>query len=232
MLKAQALALQTQLQDLQGELAGLQRDADLERAAQLLEANQHLVLAALHAETVAEAAVSGFDELSYASQRDGLTGLSNRATMRDRLDGALAMARRRRAPIAVLFLDIDNFKRINDTLGHAVGDEVLQLVAQRLEGVLRHSDTVSRHGGDEFLVLLTEVAHASDAAAIATKMIGAIAEPAHLVGHVLNLTASIGVAIFPDDGADASVLISRADAAMYRAKRGGGGRFELHLESR
>ena len=231
---ARALALLTrQTDEVRAELARLRRDlaevrqdfSDL-RAAQLLEANERLVLAALHAETRAEAAISNLGELTHTSQRDALTGLPTRTLMFDRIESAIALARRHASRIAVLFLDLVNFKQINDTLGHDVGDQVLQLAARRLEAAVRESDTVSRHGGDEFLVLLAEISQVSDAAMLAEKMLSMLAVPAHVGGHVVALSASIGIAVHPEDGDDAAHLVGRADAAMYRAKHCGGGAFE------
>ena len=228
LLNEQADGLRAELVKLRQNLAEVQRDFDETRIAELLEANEQLVLAALHADTIAETAVSNLVELTRASQRDALTDTPNRALMLDRLEIAITATRRRRAHIAVLFLDIDHFKQINDSLGHAVGDAVLQLVARRLESVVRDSDTVSRHSGDEFLVLLAEISQTSDAALIAAKMLSALAEPSHVGDHVLCLSASIGIAIYPQDGEDAPTLIRRADAAMYRSKNRGLGSFEFY----
>ena len=190
-------------------------------AAELREANEQLVLAALRAENSAETALSHLHEVTQASQRDVLTGTPNRALMLDRLNSAITLARRNDTHIALLFLDLDYFKQINDTLGHRIGDEVLRLVTQRIEAVVRDSDTVSRHSGDEFLILLTEVSHASDAALIAEKMLSILSAASHVGDHVLYLSASIGIAIYPDDGVDAQTLIEKADTAMYSAKRTG-----------
>jgi diguanylate cyclase (GGDEF)-like protein len=212
------------------ELAQVQRDFGGARAAQLVEANEQLVLAALQAESIAEAATGHLDELARSSQRDALTDTPNRALMLDRLEHAIALARRHVTRLAVLFLDLDQFKHINDTLGHAVGDEVLRLVARRLESVVRGSDTVSRHGGDEFLVLVGEVSKASDAGVIAAKILAVLTAPSRVGDHMLRLSASLGIATYPEDGEDAATLISRADAAMYRSKRRRHGGFEYHRE--
>jgi diguanylate cyclase (GGDEF)-like protein len=212
------------------ELEQLQREFGGSRAAQLMEANEQLVLATLQAETIAETATSHLDELARSSQRDALTDTPNRALMLDRLENAISLARRHVTRLAVLFLDLDQFKHINDTLGHAVGDEVLQLVARRLESVVRASDTVSRHGGDEFLVLIGEVSKASDAAVIAAKILAVLTAPCQVGDHLLRLSASLGIATYPDDGEDAASLVSRADAAMYRSKRRRHGGFEFHRE--
>jgi len=191
---------------------------DTVRAAQLLQANEQLVLAALDARTLADAAAGKLDELKQSGQRDPLTGTPNRALMRDRVNSAISLARRHNTHAAVLFIDLDSFKQINDDLGHAAGDEVLKLVARRLEAVVRDSDTVSRHGGDEFLVLLAEVSHAADARLIADTVLSVLAAPCSVGGQELILSASLGIAVYPDDGQDAATLIQHADAAMYRAK--------------
>jgi diguanylate cyclase (GGDEF)-like protein len=199
-------------------------------AVQLLEANEQLVLAALRAKTDAEAAAQALQEVARAAELDTLTELPNRVLLLDRFAHAIASARRRRARLALLFLDLNNFKQINDTLGHAVGDQVLQLVAQCLVSSVREADTVSRHGGDEFVILLAELSQASDAILVADKVIAALGAPNRVGNHVLRLAASIGISIYPDDGEDADTLIDRADAAMYRAKRQGLGSFVFHGE--
>ncbi|MDP3874004.1 MAG: diguanylate cyclase [Methyloversatilis sp.] len=228
--EAQTHALKGELTRLQRELEDLKHAFSATQAADLLEANENLVLAALKAEAIAEGATLTLDELSRESQRDPLTGMPNRALMNDRLDSAITLARRRGTCIALLFIDLDYFKPINDALGHPVGDVVLCQVARRLESVVRDSDTVSRYGGDEFLVLLAEVNQASDAAQIAAKMLASLGEPCHVGDITLRLSASIGIALFPEDGNDAAALIDRADVAMYRAKREGGGCFDFHRE--
>src|SRR5580704_14614905 len=212
------------------ELEQLQREFGGSKAAQLVEANEQLVLAAIQAETIAETATGHLDELARTSQRDALTDTPNRALMLDRLENAIALARRHVTRLAVLFLDLDQFKQINDTLGHAAGDEVLRLVARRIESVVRGSDTVSRHGGDEFLVLVGEVSRASDAGVIAAKILAVLTAPSRIGDHMLRLSASLGIATYPEDGEDAATLISRADAAMYRSKRRRLGGFEFHRE--
>jgi diguanylate cyclase (GGDEF)-like protein len=148
----------------------------------------------------------------------------------DRLQSALTMAQRRGVRSAVIFLDIDHFKQINDTLGHATGDAVLQQVARRLQAAVRDSDAVGRHGGDEFLVLLAEVSKMADATQIVRKIISDIAAPSLVGGHILHVSVSVGVAIFPDDALDASTLIGLADTAMYRSKRRGGSSFTFCSE--
>jgi len=231
-LNEQADRVRTELGHLREDLAQAQRDSSDAKGSQLREANGHLVLAALQAVATAETAASDLDRLARASQRDTLTDTPNRALMLDRMERAIAMARRRRTCIAVVFLDLDRFKQINDTLGHTIGDGVLQLVARRLESVVRDSDTVSRHGGDEFLVLLTGISRSSDAALIAGKVMAALGAPSRVGEHVLHLSASIGIAVYPQDGQDAATLIDRADAAMYRSKKNGLGSFEFHSAER
>ncbi len=187
-------------------------------AAQLCEVNERLVLAALRAEATAESMANTLVELTRASQRDALTDTPNRAVLLDRLNQCIAVARRRSGRIAVLFLDIDRFKPINDTLGHACGDQVLQTVASRLQAVLRDSDTVSRHGGDEFVILLTGISNAADVALIVAKIRSALALPMPIGGEAIQLSASIGTAVYPEDGEDAQTLINHADTAMYCGK--------------
>ncbi len=198
----------------------------------LLDVNEQLVLAALTADTIAETALMNFKELSRISQRDPLTDTPNRALMLDRMDSAIALARRNSKRVAVVFIDFDRFKQINDSLGHEIGDAALKLVARRLESVVRDTDTVSRHSGDEFLVLLAEVGQIADVAAVAEKMLAVFEEPAQIGSHLLTFSASIGIAFYPEDAADSASLINLADAAMYRAKNRGGNCFELSQDGR
>ena len=160
-------------------------------------------------------------KMLHLAEHDALTDLPNRLLLNDRLTRALAIARRYGRRVAVLFLDCDRFKNINDTLGHAAGDQVLKSISRRVQSAVRDSDTVSRHGGDEFIVLLSEVDSAEDARTIGQKIINAIAEPHLVSGHELTLTASIGVSMYPQDGPDAQTLVARADTAMYHAKSSG-----------
>jgi diguanylate cyclase (GGDEF)-like protein len=211
-----------------GQGADVQHGSTGEHGTELREANEQLILAALHAETRAENAVTHLDELAHSSQHDALTGTPNRALMLDRMENAIAFAKRHGTRIGVLFLDLDEFKQINDTLGHAAGDAVVQMVARRLESEVRHSDTISRHGGDEFLVLLAEITQPSDAALVAEKILAALAAPGQVDNHPISLSASIGIALFPDDGTDAATLIASADTAMYSCKRHGGSTFQFY----
>jgi diguanylate cyclase (GGDEF)-like protein/PAS domain S-box-containing protein len=160
-------------------------------------------------------------KMAHSAQHDFLTGLPNRMLLNDRVNQAIVLAPRHKKKVAVLFLDLDGFKHINDSLGHLIGDKLLQSIAKRLEGCVRGSDTVSRQGGDEFVVLLSEVEHWEDAAITATRMLHAVAEAHSIDQHDLHVTTSIGVSVFPEDGADAATLIKNADTAMYQAKENG-----------
>jgi diguanylate cyclase (GGDEF)-like protein len=144
--------------------------------------------------------------------------LPNRLLLGDRLARALALAHRHQRQLAVLFLDIDRFKYINDSLGHALGDDLLRAVGREVTMCVRSSDTVSRQGGDEFVVVLSELEHAEDAAMGAQKIIAALARPHKLAGHELHITVSIGISVYPDDGEDAETLLQSADTALYHAK--------------
>ena len=159
--------------------------------------------------------------VSRAAQHDALTNLPNRALFNDRLTQAISLAGRQRKQLAVLFVDLDQFKRVNDSLGHAVGDKLLRSVAGRLMACVRRSDTVCRLGGDEFVILLSQVEHAEDAAVSAQKILRAIASPHIIDNRSLDISVSIGGSTYPGDGQDAESLISQADAAMYEAKQHG-----------
>jgi len=165
--------------------------------------------------------------MSYLAQHDALTDLPNRLMLNDRLSEAIALARRHGRHLAVLFVDLDRFKRINDSLGHVIGDRLLQSVARRLLACVRDSDTVSRQGGDEFVIILSEVAHARDASVTADKVLLAFREPFRVDQHELHVTCSVGIVTYPDDGADAEALIQNADFAMYHAKDTGRDRYQF-----
>jgi diguanylate cyclase (GGDEF)-like protein/PAS domain S-box-containing protein len=160
-------------------------------------------------------------QMLHLAEHDALTELPNRLLLSDRLARSIALSRRYGRRLAVLFIDCDKFKHINDTLGHAIGDQVLKSIARRLTACVRESDTVSRHGGDEFLVLLSEVDHADDAGLIADKIVQSVSEPHFIEGHELQLTVSVGISLYPEDGQDAQSLIHNADSAMYHAKGSG-----------
>ena len=159
----------------------------------------------------------------YLAYHDTTTGLANRALFNDRIEQALAQSERHERAFAVLFIDLDKFKAINDAFGHGAGDKVLQMVATRLQTCVREEDTVSRIGGDEFLCLLMEVNNEADVAHIAEAIVGTIAQIEPLGENQLKVTASIGIAIYPGDGTTAEALIKNADSSMYRAKQKGEG---------
>jgi diguanylate cyclase (GGDEF)-like protein/PAS domain S-box-containing protein len=160
-------------------------------------------------------------QIAHSAQHDFLTGLPNRMLLNDRIDQAIILARRSKMQVAVLFLDLDGFKHINDSLGHPVGDKLLKSIALRLVKCVRSTDTVSRQGGDEFVVLLSEVNRPNSTAITAGKILEAIARPHSIDQHDLHVTASIGVSAYPDDGLNAETLIKNADTAMYQMKENG-----------
>ena len=159
--------------------------------------------------------------MTHSAQHDFLTGLPNRMLLSDRIKQAIIAAPRHKKKVVVLFLDLDGFKHINDSLGHQIGDKLLQSIAKRLSDCVRGSDTVSRQGGDEFVVLLSEVEQAEDAAITARRMLEAVAEAHPIDNHDLHVTTSIGVSVYPDDGLNPETLIKNADTAMYQAKENG-----------
>jgi diguanylate cyclase (GGDEF)-like protein/PAS domain S-box-containing protein len=156
--------------------------------------------------------------MAYLAQHDSLTDLPNRSLFNDRLTEAMTLAGRYRRQLAVLFLDVDRFKHVNDSLGHDIGDRLLQSIAQRLLGCVRASDTVSRQGGDEFVILLSELTHAQDATICADKILETLRAPHRIDHYDVQVTASIGIVTYPDDGADCETLLKHADFAMYHAK--------------
>jgi diguanylate cyclase (GGDEF)-like protein len=167
------------------------------------------------------------EQLSHRANHDPLTGLPNRLLLGDRIEQAIRLAPRHGKKVAVLYLDLDGFKQINDTLGHPAGDLLLKSVARRLVGCVRASDTVCRQGGDEFVVLLSEVGQAEDAALSARRILRKIGEPHLIEGDEMHVTASIGVGVHPDDGADSQALLKAADTAMYQAKANGRQRYQF-----
>jgi len=167
------------------------------------------------------------EQIEYQAYHDALTGLPNRRLFRDRLTVALAHARRTRHPLAVMFLDLDSFKVVNDTLGHSLGDDLLKVIATRLSAVLREEDTIARMGGDEFTVLIANITNESDTTVIAQKLLDAVAQPLRVEGHELFITTSIGIAVHPNDGDTAEALLKNADNAMYRAKEIGRSSYQL-----
>ena len=168
--------------------------------------------------------------VEYLAYHDGLTGLPNRSLFSQFLGQSISQARRHHWPLAVLFLDLDRFKHINDTLGHDAGDELLKEVATRLKACLRDSDTIARLGGDEFVVLLPELSEEKYVATVAQKILSTLARPFILAGQEFRITASVGISIYPQDGLDEQTLTKNADIAMYQAKGDGKNRFRLYSE--
>jgi diguanylate cyclase (GGDEF)-like protein len=229
-LRQQEATLRTELGSLEKKIAAAHKMLNGQFPGEVAEANAQLVVSALHSDAVAETAVNELEELARTSQNDGLTGTPNRALMRDRMEQAIATAHRRGTGTAVIFVDLDHFKEVNDTMGHTVGDEVLTMVARRLETAVRETDTVSRHGGDEFLVLLPEIAHPAHAAIIANKILASLDAPCQIGKNTLQVAVSLGIAFCPKDAHDADTLICLADAAMYQSKNAGGGRFAFYCK--
>ena len=168
--------------------------------------------------------------LRHMTTHDALTNLPNRLLLLDRIKQSLTSAERHNNLLAVAFIDLDNFQNVNNSLGHHVGDKVLQTLAQRLSGCVRENDTISRVGGDEFVVSLPDIKSNADLFQIAKKMLGAVALPINADGRELHLTASVGIALFPEHGKDAETLLSKADMAMHSAKNLGGNRHQLFVE--
>ena len=182
-----------------------------QRTRELEIANEQLELSKAQAESVAS-------RMEYHAHHDALTGLPNRILLNDRITSELTHARRQQTNAALLFLDLDRFKIINDSLGHAVGDQLLRVISRRLNNCVREEDTVARLGGDEFMVLLPRISGSTDAGRIARKITACLEDPISCNGHELLITTSIGISIYPYDGADAETLIKHADISMYRAK--------------
>ena len=166
-------------------------------------------------------------KMSYLAQHDFLTSLPNRVLLSERLSQAIGLAHRRGKQVALLFLDLDFFKHINDSLGHAIGDQLLQAVAGRLSACVRTTDTVCRQGGDEFVILLAEIEQPQDAALVAEKLLLALAEPQIIGEHELHVTLSIGISVCPDDGTAADTVLQNADTAMYHAKARGRNNYQF-----
>jgi diguanylate cyclase (GGDEF)-like protein/PAS domain S-box-containing protein len=166
-------------------------------------------------------------QMIHSSEHDFLTDLPNRMLLNDRVSQAIGFAWRHGEKVAVLFLDLDGFKYVNDSLGHRTGDKLLQSVARRLVACVRGTDTVSRQGGDEFVVVLSEEEHSEDAAITARRMLQAVAEAHSIDQHDLHVTSSIGISVYPDDGLDTETLIKNADTALYQAKENGRQRYQF-----
>ncbi|MEI7997533.1 MAG: EAL domain-containing protein, partial [Methylococcaceae bacterium] len=193
----------------------------------LQEANAHLVISAIESRKQAERAEADKIQMEYVAYHDVLTGLPNRMLLQDRLSQTIEMARRQSSRFAVLFMDLDRFKDINDTFGHAVGDQLLQSVAERLLSCVRQSDTVSRLGGDEFVLVLRAIERPEDARLTAQKILTAFEQPHPIDGRDFNISVSIGISIFPDDAQDVETLIKSADNAMFYAKENGHNNYKL-----
>jgi diguanylate cyclase (GGDEF)-like protein len=165
--------------------------------------------------------------IRYQANHDLLTGLPNRSLFSDRLEMAIALAQRNQAHLAVMFLDLDRFKSINDTLGHSIGDQLLQGVAQRLKNTLRQEDTFARWGGDEFIILLPHLSDPTEAGLTAERMLAEFEQPFYIDSHELYISPSIGIAVFPGDGDDSETLVKHADTALYQAKQAGRNNFQF-----
>jgi diguanylate cyclase (GGDEF)-like protein len=209
------------------------RDSQVLNAAQedfnskLREANEQLVVALVHLQMIAEDLERSKAEMTHLATHDFLTDLPNRVKLYDRIGQAIAFAKRHGTKLAVLLFDLDRFKIVNDSLGHAIGDHLLQTVARRLKSAVRDSDTVCRLGGDEFVVLLSDVTEAEDLTLTIEKVHNIIKTPYCIAGHDLEIGATIGVSIFPENGEDTETLIRNADRAMYHAKDHGRNRYEF-----
>ncbi|MHB1245631.1 MAG: diguanylate cyclase domain-containing protein [Sulfuriferula sp.] len=197
----------------------------------LQQVNAYLVTSNIEAQKLTEQVEIAKVELAHLAHHDVLTDLPNRILLQDRLNQAIELARRQCTQLAVMFMDLDQFKHINDSLGHGIGDQLLQSVAQRLQACVRQSDTVSRQGGDEFVLLLPLIEHAEDAALSAQKLLAALVSPHHIDQHELHISVSIGISIYPYDGQDAETLIKNADTAMYHAKENGRNNYKFFEQS-
>jgi diguanylate cyclase (GGDEF)-like protein len=193
----------------------------------LQQANARLVISSIEAHKMTEQIQMAKDQLDHLAHFDVLTGLPNRVLLQDRLNHAIELARRQSRQLAVMFVDLDQFKNVNDSLGHAVGDRLLQSVAQCMIDCVRQSDTISRQGGDEFVLLLSTIESAVDAAFCAQKLLTALTLPHHIDRHDLQISASIGISIYPDDGHDTETLTQNADTAMYHAKENGRNNYQF-----
>jgi diguanylate cyclase (GGDEF)-like protein len=213
-----------------------EKQAELnERIGLLQKANANLVIATIEAHKMAEKIQMTKDQLAHLAHYDVLTDLPNRILLLERLNRGIELAGRQGWQLALMFMDLDQFKHINDSLGHTVGDHLLQSVAQRLLACARHSDTISRQGGDEFVMLLPFISNPEDATLCAQKMLAALDPPHHIDGHVIHISMSIGISIYPKDGQDSETLIKNADTAMYYAKDDGRNNyrfFEQYMNAR
>lgn len=205
----------------------LHRDHLQELVAEQTEGLRHAKNAA---ELATQEAQAANERLRHLAHIDGLTGLANRVLMLDRMAQAIAYAARQQSKLAVLFIDLDRFKNINDSLGHSLGDRLLQEVAKRLLESVRHADLIGRQSGDEFIVLLSAVEHLEAVAGVAESLIASIAQPYRIEGHELAVTLSMGISIYPNDGVSPEDLIKKADTAMYRAKEAGRNNYQFFTQ--
>lgn len=184
---------------------------------------------AAHTAKLADSLQVANEQLRNVALYDSLTGLPNRFLLRDRLDQAVSRAGRTGKSFALMFVDLDRFKPVNDSFGHRVGDMLLKAVAGRLEGCVRRDDTVARTGGDEFVVVLHQINHADEAAMISNKILEALSRPFRIESHELDISCSIGIGVYPRDGEDLNTLMNNADAAMYSAKKAGRSKFQFFV---
>jgi diguanylate cyclase len=215
------------IQDLSAAMKEVSRQKDFSRRVSVPESDEIAPLAIEFNKMLTELEVRDIakqkaeDKLQYQALTDELTGLPNRRLLSDRLAQTLAIARREQNTVAVLYIDLDGFKLVNDSLGHMIGDILLTLVAERLQERIRHSDTLARLGGDEFTIVLTKLASRDDAARVAKSFLDVLAKPFFIESHEITISASIGITIFPEHGTEAVDLLQQADSAMYTAKRNG-----------
>ena len=174
--------------------------------------------------------VEAEEKIKFMAYHDILTGLPNRKLFADRLAIETAHAERNRKKVGIMILDLDHFKTVNDTLGHAFGDGLLMAVAERFREIVRKGDTVARVGGDEFLFIVSDIAAREDASIVAMKILETFRIPLVIDGRQISVTPSMGIAVFPDDGSDMDTLVIKADKAMYEAKKTGRNRFEYFKE--
>ena len=196
----------------------------------LLPYEQHLIDAVAHILAQWQERRSAELRIVEMATHDALTGLPNRHLLQDRINQALAQDSRNRKPMAVMFIDLDHFKNINDSLGHGIGDQLLQEVSQRLLACVRAEDTVARQGGDEFIVVLNSIGKPMDAGSVAEKILNRLKLPFHIGGNELYVGSSIGIALFPDDGQDTDTLLKNSDIAMYHAKENGRNNFQFYTQ--
>ncbi|MCC4597622.1 diguanylate cyclase [Xanthomonas campestris pv. phormiicola] len=227
-LRRQSLVARLELHRLQADLSALKDHASHELATDLKAANERLVLTTLRAQAQVATYELALEDATRHAKRDALTGLPNRELLFERLNQAITAAHAQHSRIAVLFLDLNEFKQVNDLLGHATGDVFLRLAAERISSIVDAHVTVARYGGDEFVVVLTGLSTKAYAAATATALIEAFAQPAVAGEDTLRLGVSIGISLYPDHADNVEALLMHADDAMYCAKRLSTARFEFY----